>query len=76
MENITNRAHNKSKDLLRHEPKVRVKKKEMIKKSFRFLILIIYQVVKLIRAKGECLGIKNRRRTQKAAKSHGETHTV
>ena len=32
--------------------------------------------VKLIRAKGECLGIKNRRRTQKAAKSFGETHIV
>ena len=28
------------------------------------------KLVKLIRAKGECLGIKNRRRTQKAAKSH------
>ena len=28
--------------------------------------------VKLIRAKGECLGIKNRRRTQKAAISFGE----
>ena len=31
-------------------------------------------MVKLIRAKGECLGIKNRRRTQKAAKSFGEAH--
>ena len=28
--------------------------------------------VKLIRAQGECLGIRSRRRTQRSAKSHGE----
>ena len=49
----------------------------MIEKSFRIVRLLTYiSKVKLIRAKGECLGIKNRRRTQKAAKSYGETHTV
>ena len=32
--------------------------------------------VKLQRAKGECLGTRSRRRTQKAAKSHGEAHTA
>ena len=31
--------------------------------------------VKLKRAKGECLGAKSRRRTWKAAKSHGEKQT-
>ena len=31
--------------------------------------------VKRKRAKGECLGTRSRRRTQKAAKSHGELHT-
>ena len=33
-------------------------------------------LVKRIRAMGECLGTRSRRRTQKAAKSRGETHTV
>ena len=38
--------------------------------------LLLLEMVKQKRAKGECLGAKSRRRTQKAAKCHGETQTV